>query len=403
MSKENKPSALMATYARFPITVLKGKGTHVWNEKNEMYLDFTSGIATCNLGHVPDQITQKLHQQVDTLWHCSNLYTIPSQTELAKGLVQHSLFDQVFFCNSGAEANEAALKIARKYAKDHGHPERTSVVSFKESFHGRTYATMSVTGQEKVQTGYTPLMPGVRTLAFNELSDLKKIPNGKTAAVLLELVQGEGGVNPAQKEWLHALQDICRTEDILLMVDEVQTGMGRTGTLFAYEQYGIEPDVMTLAKGLGSGFPIGAMLAKTHIAASFTHGTHGTTFGGNPLAATAGIATLQEMVKPGFLREVQQKAAYLQEQLEQVSSRSSAIKKVKGLGFLIGIEIDAEAKELVTLLQEQHILTLTAGQRVLRILPPLTVTIEEINEFITKLDHVLQFVEEKKKVSENPS
>lgn len=301
------------------------------------------------------------------------------------------------FCNSGAEANEAALKIARKYAKDHGHPERTSVVSFKESFHGRTYATMSVTGQEKGPDWIYTFDAWCRTLAFNELSDLKKIPNGKTAAVLLELVQGEGGVNPAQKEWLHALQDICRTEDILLMVDEVQTGMGRTGTLFAYEQYGIEPDVMTLAKGLGSGFPIGAMLAKTHIAASFTHGTHGTTFGGNPLAATAGIATLQEMVKPGFLREVQQKAAYLQEQLEQVASRSSAIKKVKGLGFLIGIEIDAEAKELVTLLQEQHILTLTAGQRVLRILPPLTVTIEEINEFITKLDHVLQFVEEKRK------
>lgn len=394
MSKENQ-AALMSTYARFPITILKGKGTYVWDEKNEAYLDFTSGIATCNLGHVPDQVTQKLHQQLDTLWHCSNLYEIPVQTKLAEGLTQHSVFDQVFFCNSGAEANEAALKIARKYAKDHGHPERTSVVSFKNSFHGRTYATLSVTGQEKVQTGYQPLMPGVRSLIFNEVSDLEKINNGKTAAVLLELVQGEGGVNSAQKEWLHVLQDFCKESDILLMVDEVQTGMGRTGTLFAYEQYGIEPDVMTLAKGLGSGFPIGAMLAKKHVALSFTPGTHGTTFGGNPLAATAGMATLTEMTKPGFMKDVQQKAAYLKEQLEKLANQFSVLKSVKGLGFLIGLEVDMEAKELVTLLQEQHILTLTAGERVLRILPPLTVTIEEINEFLQKLEHVLLIIQEK--------
>ncbi len=395
MFKENDQSALMATYARFPITILKGKGTYVWNEKNEAYLDFTSGIATCNLGHVPDQVTQKLHQQLDTLWHCSNLYGIPSQTKLAEGLIQHSIFDQAFFCNSGAEANEAALKIARKYAKDHGHPERTSVVSFKNSFHGRTYATLSVTGQEKVQIGYEPLMPGVRSLLFNEITDLGKIHNGKTAAVLLELVQGEGGVNPAQKEWLHSLQDICNKHDILLMVDEIQTGMGRTGTLFAYEQYGIEPDVMTLAKGLGSGFPIGAMLAKKHIAASFTPGTHGTTFGGNPLAATAGMATLTEMTKPGFMKDVRQKADYFKEQLERLTRQFSVIKKVKGLGFLMGIEVDMEAIKLVTLLQEQHVLTLTAGQKVLRILPPLTVTIEEINEFIQKLENVLLVIQEK--------
>lgn len=394
MSKENQ-AALMSTYARFPITILKGKGTYVWDEKNETYLDFTSGIATCNLGHVPDQVTQKLHQQLDTLWHCSNLYEIPVQTKLAEGLTQHSLFDQVFFCNSGAEANEAALKIARKYAKDHGHPERTSVVSFKNSFHGRTYATLSVTGQEKVQTGYQPLMPGVRSLIFNEVSDLEKINNGKTAAVLLELVQGEGGVNSAQNEWLHALQAICKESDILLMVDEVQTGMGRTGTLFAYEQYGIEPDVMTLAKGLGSGFPIGAMLAKKHVAVSFTPGAHGTTFGGNPLAATAGMATLTEMTKPGFMKDVQQKAAYLKEQLEKLANQFSVIKSVKGLGFLIGLEVDMEAKEIVILLHEQHVLTLTAGQSVLRILPPLTVTIEEINEFLQKLEHVLLIIQEK--------
>lgn len=401
MSKEGKQSVLMATYAHFPITITKGKGTYVWNEKNQAYLDFTSGIATCNLGHVPEPVTQMVHQQLDTLWHCSNLYNIPSQTKLAETLVQHSLFDQVFFCNSGAEANEAALKIARKYAKDQRHPERTAIVSFKDSFHGRTYATLSVTGQEKVQIGYEPLMSDVRSLQFNEATDLEKIHDGKTAAVLLELVQGEGGVNPAQKEWLHALQTICKANDILLMVDEIQTGMGRTGTLFAYEQYEIEPDVMTLAKGLGSGFPIGAMLAKKNIAESFTPGTHGTTFGGNPLATTAGIATLTEMTKPGFIKAVQQKAVYFKEQLEQLASQFSVIKKVKGLGFLIGIEVDMNAKELVTLLQEQHVLTLTAGQQVLRILPPLTVTIEEIDEFLQKLEIVVQFLQEKnEKISE---
>lgn len=396
MAKIENQAALMSTYARFPITITKGKGTYVWDDKNEMYLDFTSGIATCNLGHVPDPVAQKLHKQLDTLWHCSNLYEIPLQTKLAEELVLYSQFDQVFFCNSGAEANEAALKIARKYAKDHGHSERTSVVSFKDSFHGRTFATLSVTGQEKVQKGYEPLMPGVRSLNFNEESDLGKIHNGKTAAVLLELVQGEGGVNPARKEWLHSLQDICQAYDILLMVDEVQTGMGRTGTLFAYEQYGIEPDVLTLAKGLGSGFPIGALLAKTHVAKSFTPGTHGTTFGGNPLAAAAGVATLSEMTKPGFMKEVQKKAASFKEQLEHLVNQFSVIKKVKGMGFLIGIEVDMEAKELVTLLQEKHILTLTAGPKVLRILPPLTVTTEEINDFLQKFEEVLISIQKSK-------
>ena len=396
MAKEENQTVLMSTYARFPITLTKGKGSYVWDDKNERYLDFTSGIATCNLGHVSDPVAQKLHQQLDTLWHCSNLYEIPLQTQLAEELVHYSQFDQVFFCNSGAEANEAALKIARKYAKDHGHSERTSVVSFKDSFHGRTFATLSVTGQEKVQTGYEPLMPGVRSLKFNEESDLGKIHNGKTAAVLLELVQGEGGVNAAHKEWLHSLQDICQAYDILLMVDEVQTGMGRTGTLFAYEQYGIEPDVMTLAKGLGSGFPIGAMLAKTYVAKSFTPGTHGTTFGGNPLAAAAGVATLSEMTKLGFMKDVQKNATSFKEQLEHLANRFSVIKNVKGMGFLIGIEVDMEAKELVTLLQEKHVLTLTAGPQVLRVLPPLTVTTEEINEFLQKFEEVLISIQKNK-------
>lgn len=389
MAKEEKQPALMATYARFPITIVKGKGSYVWNDKNEAYLDFTSGIATCNLGHVPEQVSQKVHQQLELLWHCSNLYEIPAQTKLAEALIQQSLFDQVFFCNSGAEANEAALKIARKYAKDQGHPERTAVVSFKQSFHGRTYATMSVTGQEKIQVGYDPLMSDVRFLAFNKDSDLEKIHDGKTAAVLLELVQGEGGVNPAQKDWLHSLQAICKANDILLIVDEVQTGMGRTGELFAYEHYEIEPDVMTLAKGLGSGFPIGAMLAKGTVAASFTPGTHGTTFGGNPLVATAGLATLTEMTMPSFMEEVKQKAADFKEQLNQLADQYSVITKVKGIGFLIGIEVSVEARKLVTMLQQYNVLTLTAGDSVLRILPPLTVTSREIEYFIQKLELVL--------------
>lgn len=376
-----KQNNLMHTYNRFPISLVKGKGSYVWNEKGEKFLDYTSGIATCNLGHVPDQVQQKLKEQVDTLWHCSNLYAIPSQVSLAAVLAKNSCMDQVFFANSGAEANEAAIKIAKKYAKDSGHPERTEIVTFKNSFHGRTSATLAATGQKKIQEGFTPLTPGFRYLPFNDYESLKQINNEKTTAVLLELVQGEGGVHPADKQWVSELADLCKAADILLMIDEIQTGIGRTGTLFAYQQYGVEPDVITLAKGLGSGFPVGAMLAKEHAAKSFQPGSHGSTFGGNPLAMTAALATLEEILGHNLLSDVCEKAEWLRNELETVKQNFSCIKEVRGTGFLIGVEFYNEAGSLISSFREKGILVLAAGAKVLRILPPLTTSQEELEIF----------------------
>lgn len=377
-----KNIAIMNTYNRFPVKLVKGKGSKVWDDKENEYLDYTSGIATCNLGHVPDQVQSRVKEQLDLLWHCSNLYEIPNQEELAELLTQNSVFEKVFFCNSGAEANEAAIKIAKKYAKDQGNPERTDIVTFKQSFHGRTGATMAATGQEKIHQGFTPLAVGFRYLALNDFESLSEISDGKTTAVLLEVIQGEGGVNPVDKEWLTQLEKICKENDILLMVDEVQTGMGRTGTLFAYEQFGVKPDVITLAKGLGSGIPIGAMLASESVAASFSPGTHGSTFGGNPLATSAGIATIESILSDGFLAEVKEKSEWFRKQLEKLRQSSNKVIGVKGLGFLVGIELTEPVGPWIDRFREKGILVLSAGANVLRVLPPLTTTKEELNQFV---------------------
>lgn len=383
-----KNIAIMNTYNRFPVKLVKGKGSKVWDDKENEYLDYTSGIATCNLGHVPDQVQSRVKEQLDLLWHCSNLYEIPNQEELAELLTQNSVFEKVFFCNSGAEANEAAIKIAKKYAKDQGNPERTDIVTFKQSFHGRTGATMAATGQEKIHQGFTPLAVGFRYLALNDFESLSEISDGKTTAVLLEVIQGEGGVNPVDKEWLTQLEKICKENDILLMVDEVQTGMGRTGTLFAYEQFGVKPDVITLAKGLGSGIPIGAMLASESVAASFSPGTHGSTFGGNPLATSAGIATIESILSDGFLAEVKEKSDWFRKQLEKLRQSSNKVIGIKGLGFLVGIELTEPVGPWIDRFREKGILVLSAGANVLRVLPPLTTTKEELNQFVNAFHEI---------------
>lgn len=383
-----KNMVIMNTYNRFPVKLVKGKGSKVWDDKENEYLDYTSGIATCNLGHVPDQVQSRVKEQLDLLWHCSNLYEIPNQEELAELLTQNSVFEKVFFCNSGAEANEAAIKIAKKYAKDQGNPERTDIVTFKQSFHGRTGATMAATGQEKIHQGFTPLAVGFRYLALNDFESLSEISDGKTTAVLLEVIQGEGGVNPVDKEWLTQLEKICKENNILLMVDEVQTGMGRTGTLFAYEQFGVNPDVITLAKGLGSGIPIGAMLASESVAASFSPGTHGSTFGGNPLATSAGIATIESILSDGFLAEVKEKSEWFRKQLEKLRQSSNKVIGVKGLGFLVGIELTEPVGPWIDRFREKGILVLSAGANVLRVLPPLTTTKEELNQFVNAFHEI---------------
>jgi acetylornithine/N-succinyldiaminopimelate aminotransferase len=383
----------MATYSRFPVTLVKGKGSYVWDDQGKQYLDFTSGIATCNLGHVPDAVKEKLEEQLQNLWHCTNLYHIPNQEKLAALLAANSCGEQVFFCNSGAEANEAAIKLARRYANKVKGSGSSEVVTFQQSFHGRTLATLTATGQEKIQQGFSPLMPGFSYLPFNDEEALEELTTRKPAAVLLELVQGEGGVIPANPEWVKKLAAICKDNDILLMVDEIQTGIGRTGTLFAYEQYGIEPDVISLAKGLGSGFPIGAIIAKEEAAKGFEPGSHGSTFGGNPLATAAGLATVTHILETNLLKQVNEVVTYLDSQLEMLKGKYEFIKNIRGKGLLKGLLVETNALDIVQKAIANNLLILTAGPNVVRILPPLTVTKEEINEFIEALEKTLQGIE----------
>lgn len=380
--------ALMQNYSRFPLRLEKGKGSYVWDEKGIKYLDYTAGIATCNLGHVPEYVKAKVQDQLETLWHCSNLYQITNQEKLAQLLVDHSCFDQAFFCNSGAEANEAAIKLARKYGKDLKGESGYEIVTFNQSFHGRTMATLSATGQTKIQVGFEPLLPGFTYLPYNDLTAISQINPQTTAAVLLELVQGEGGVIAADPNWVKALVDFCQKHEILVMVDEVQTGMGRTGSLFAYQQYDFEPDVIALAKGLGSGFPIGAMLAKKHVAKTFQPGSHGSTFGGNPLATSAGLATLEYLVENEIAIKAKNLGDYLKRKLLTLQSQYSQIKDIRGLGLLQGLFVGNLASEIVGKAREMNLLVLQAGPDVVRILPPLTTTETEIDQCVNILDQV---------------
>ncbi|MGG1676359.1 acetylornithine transaminase [Neobacillus sp. NRS-1170] len=386
-------SPVMATYGRFPVTLVKGKGSYVWDNQDNQFLDFTSGIATCNLGHVPNAVKEKLEEQLQNLWHCSNLYNIPNQEELAELLTANSCGDQVFFCNSGAEANEAAIKLARRYSNKVKGNESPTIVTFMQSFHGRTLGTLTATGQEKIQHGFAPLIPGFSYLPFNDIDALDELNSIKPAAVLLELVQGEGGVIPANQVWIEKIAQICKENDILLMVDEIQTGIGRTGTLFAYEEYSIEPDVISIAKGLGSGFPIGAIIAKEEAAKGFEPGSHGSTFGGNPLATAAGLATLTHIIETNLLDQVKVISEYLDSQLQSLKEKYPFIKDIRGKGLLKGLVVEINALEIVQKAITNDLLILTAGPNVVRILPPLTASKEEINEFIIKLEKTFQSIE----------
>lgn len=379
----------MQTYNRAPITLVKGKGSYVWDDQENCYLDYTAGIATCNLGHVPDYVKQKVSEQMEKLWHCSNLYHIPAQSQLADILVEHSCAHQAFFCNSGAEANEAAIKLARKYGKEVKNGAYY-IVSFNQSFHGRTLAALSATGQTKVHKGFEPLVEGFIYLEYNDMEALQQIHPKKTAAVLLELVQGEGGVVPADPVWLRKLADFCQQNNILLMVDEVQTGIGRTGSLFCYQQFNIEPDVITLAKGLGSGFAIGALLAKEHAAKYFTPGSHASTFGGNPIAATAGLATVEFLIEHRIAEKVQVLAEYLNSGLLELQKHYPIIRQVRGMGLLCGLLVGERAADVVVKARDKKLLILTAGTDVVRILPPLTTTKAEIDQCVSILDQVFQ-------------
>ncbi|MCF6093446.1 acetylornithine transaminase [Microaerobacter geothermalis] len=382
-------SALFETYSRWPVKVIRGQGNYLWDVEEKKYLDFTSGIGVTNLGHQPPSVKKAVEKQLEQLWHCSNLFHIPIQEKLAEKLTEISGCDKVFFCNSGAEANEAAIKLARKYAQSVLQLDRYEVITFTQSFHGRTMATLTATGQDKVKLGFSPLLPGIVTIPYNDLSAFEAAVNDRTCAVLLEVIQGEGGVNPAEKEWLQQVTAICKEKEILLMVDEIQTGMGRTGTWFAYQQYGIEPDVVTVAKGLGSGFPIGAMMAKKKTSEAFGPGSHGSTFGGNPLAVSAALATVRTIEEEGILLQVKQKGFLIQEKLRNAFSANDKIEKIKGLGLMIGIQLKEDSALYITKAREKGLLALAAGPQVIRLLPPFTVTEEEINQAVGILQGAL--------------
>ncbi|MER3422011.1 MAG: acetylornithine transaminase, partial [Nitrospiraceae bacterium] len=362
---------LMNTYARTSISIARGKGSRVYDLEGREYLDFVAGIAVNVLGHCHPDVVAALHKQSQHLLHASNLYYTEPQVKLAQALVDHSFADKVFFCNSGAEANEAAIKLARRYAHLKYGPERYEIVTMLQSFHGRTMATLTATGQEKVQKGFEPLTPGFTYVPFNDLQAVEKAFSKATAAVMLEPIQGEGGVHVADRAYLQGLRDLCRERDILLILDEVQTGMGRTGTLFAYEQFGIQPDIMTLAKGLGGGVPIGACLATDEVAGAFTPGTHASTFGGNPLACSAASAVLRVLLEGRVLVQSRAVGQHLAKGLQDLKDRLPNVKEARGMGLLQGMELTIDGKEVVSECLGRGLLINCTMDRVLRFVPPL--------------------------------
>jgi acetylornithine/N-succinyldiaminopimelate aminotransferase len=381
------------TYARYPVLLIRGKGTRVWDMEGKEYLDFVSGLGVCSLGHCHPKVVKAIQDQSERLIHVSNLYYIEPQIQLASLLCKHSFADKVFFCNSGAEANEGAFKLARKYVKEKTGKDRYEIITMERSFHGRTLATLTATGQEKFHKGYEPLMPGFKYVPFNDIGAVKKGINSKTCAVMLEPIQGEGGVNCPSEGYLKALREICDAKGLLLMFDEVQVGMGRTGKLFAYEHDGVEPDILTLAKSLAGGVPIGALLIKKGIADSFKPGDHGTTFGGNPLATAAGVAALTALLDEGMLENCQNVGDYFLSQLEKIKGKFPFVKEVRGKGLILGMELKMEGGSIVTEMMQRGILINCTMGNVLRFLPPLIVTMEEVDRVVKALEEIFTGIE----------
>lgn len=386
---EQGKKVVMNTYGRLAMTIVKGDGAWVWDTEGKRYLDFLTGLAVNSLGHNHPLIVRAVQNQAQEIMHTSNLYWIPNQVALAERLVEHSFADKVFFCNSGAEANEAAFKLARKYAKKNFGAQKYEVVTLENSFHGRTLATLTLTGQTKYQEGYDPLPVGCAYAKLNDLESLKAKVNQNTAAVFIEPIQGEGGVLPATKEFLQGARALCDQYGALLIFDEVQCGIGRTGKLFAYEWSGVLPDIVTLAKALGGGVPIGAMLATDKVAEAFQPGDHASTFGGNPLATAAGCAVLDVMLEDGFMAGVQERSGYFQKGLEELAAKYQTGGPVRGQGFILGWPVSKLGPEIVEACRQSGLLLNCVGGTVLRFLPPLIVEKGEIDKALGILDEVL--------------
>ena len=377
------------TYARTPIALVKGKGTKVWDADGKEYLDFLAGIAVNSLGHCHPAIVRAIRQQSQKLLHVSNLYHTLPQAELARELCRHSFAERVFFCNSGAEANEAAIKLARRYGLERL-GGKYEIISAHNSFHGRTLATLTATGQEKIRAGYDPLPSGFRQVSYDDLGAIEEaIDEKKTAGILVEPIQAEGGVVVPGETYLRSLRELCDQRGILLILDEVQTGMGRTGKLFGYEHAGIKPDIITLAKALGGGLPLGAMLAREDIAASFGPGSHASTFGGNPVACSAGLVMMQMLIGGGVLNNCVQMGKHFMKGLEALTTKFSFIRQIRGKGLIIGVELDIEGNKIAETCMGEGLLLNCTAYKVLRFVPPLTIKKNEIDQGLDILEKVL--------------
>ncbi|MDH5203016.1 MAG: acetylornithine transaminase [Nitrospirota bacterium] len=383
---------IMNTYNRFPIVLRKGRGMKVWSSDGKEYLDFVGGVAVNILGHCHPKVVVAIQKQAQRLLHVSNYYYIEPQIKLAKLLIENSFAEKVFFCNSGAEANEAAIKLSRKYSKENVSPDRFEIITAKNSFHGRTLATLTATGQEKFQKGFEPLVPGFKYVPFNDVSAINKAITKNTCAIMLEPIQGEGGVKVPDQNYLRNVRELCDKNNILLILDEVQTGMGRTGKLFAYEHFGITPDIMTIAKGLGGGVPIGAMLTTDKFAPAFKPGNHATTFGGNPLVCAAAIATIETLLEDGFLLDhCNRMGKYLRERLVELKKKfPGLIVDIRGLGLLLGMELAKEGEPIVKACLEKGVLINCTSGNVLRFIPPLIVKRNDIDQLINTLEEVFK-------------
>ena len=390
---EKSDKYIMKTYGRYPIVPARGEGCRLWDVDGKEYLDFLGGVAVNNLGHCHPKVVAALQKQAAELIHCSNYYQIPQQIELAELLCNHSFADKAFFCNSGAEANEAAIKLARKYSRDTYGPERYEIITAADSFHGRTMATVSATGQEKVQRFFDPLLHGFKHVPFNDVTALEAAVTPTTCAIMLEPIQGEGGINMPSPGYFEAVREICDRHGLLLIFDEVQVGMGRTGKLFAYEHFGVIPDIMTLAKALAGGAPIGTMLAKDKFAVAFVPGTHGSTFGGNPLVCAAAIATVRTILEDGLLNRCEEIGEYLTGELETLGKKYPFVKEVRGVGLMIGMALDIPAGDIVKKGHDRGVLLNVTHDTVLRFVPALIVTKQEIDAMIAILDGIFAEVE----------
>lgn len=392
---EQADRVIAKTYKRFPIVLEKGSGCTLYDTQGRRYTDFVAGIAVCNLGHSHPGVIKAISDQVQTLTHVSNLYYTIPQVELAAWLVTHSFADRAFFCNSGAEANEAAIKLARKYFNERGEKSRFRIITMEHSFHGRTMATLSATGQDKIKKGFDPVLEGFDYVPFNDLEALRSKIDASTCAVMLEPIQGEGGVRCPDAGYLKAVRQVCDASGVLLIFDEIQTGMGRTGRLFAYEHFDVAPDIMTLAKALANGLPIGAMLATDQVAEAFGPGAHASTFGGTPLVTAAALEVCKTLVQGGVLNQGREAGAYFKEKLRWLKERHETIVDYRGLGLLLGIKLAINGESLVNHCLQRGFLVNCIQENILRFVPPLIIQREEIDALIDCLDEIFTELENK--------